>query len=79
MNCFICKHGKTRPGKMTVTLERGETTVVIRHVPAEICSNCGEEYLDEQTTEEIFAIAERDVCAGVRVDIREYQVMCAET
>jgi YgiT-type zinc finger domain-containing protein len=64
---------------MTVTLERGNTTVVIRHVPAEICFNCGEEYIDEKTTEEIFEIAERDVCAGVQVDIREFQTVCTET
>ncbi len=35
---------------MTPTLERGETTFVIRYVLAEICSHCGEEYLDEQTS-----------------------------
>ena len=27
MNCVVCKHGETRPGQVTVTLQRGETTV----------------------------------------------------
>ncbi len=27
MNCLICKHGETRPGKTAVTLEREATTV----------------------------------------------------
>ena len=45
MNCVICKHGETRPGKTTVTLERKATTVVIKNVPAQVCSNCGEEYV----------------------------------
>lgn len=77
MNCFICKQGITKPGKVTVTLDRGNTTVVIRHVPAQVCSNCGEEYLDEQTTGEVLEIAERDAYAGVQVDIREYKSICA--
>ena len=32
MTCVICKHGDTRDGRTTVTLERGATTVIIRDV-----------------------------------------------
>jgi YgiT-type zinc finger domain-containing protein len=45
MSCVLCKHGETRPGLVTVTLQRGETTVVLRHVPADVCDNCGKYYL----------------------------------
>ena len=41
MKCTICKLDLTRPGKATVVLERGQTTVVIKDVPADICENCG--------------------------------------
>lgn len=41
MPCVLCKHGDTVPGRVTVTLQRDETTVVIRDVPAEGCENCG--------------------------------------
>ena len=30
-----------------MVLERGSLTMVLKHVPATICENCGEEYLDE--------------------------------
>ncbi len=30
MNCVICKTGDTRQGRVTVTLQRGETTVMIK-------------------------------------------------
>ncbi|MHB8237633.1 MAG: type II toxin-antitoxin system MqsA family antitoxin [Acidithiobacillus ferrivorans] len=46
MQCVICRHSATQPGTVTVTLERGATVVVIKDVPAEVCSQCGEYYLD---------------------------------
>ena len=47
MRCPICHEGKTRLGRATLVLERDELTMVVRHVPAEVCENCGEEYVDE--------------------------------
>lgn len=47
MKCVICKTGETAPGKVTVTLQRDEATVLIKDVPAEVCDNCGEYYLTE--------------------------------
>jgi hypothetical protein len=41
-------------------------------VPALICDNCGEEYVDEETTSRLLAIAEEAVRAGVHVDVRDY-------
>jgi len=72
MKCIVCKHGETKPGKATVTLERNGTTLVVKDVPADVCQNCGEEYVDEETTSKILRIAEDAVHAGVLVDIREY-------
>ena len=72
MKCVICKYGETRPGKATVTLERDGATLVIKGVPAEVCSNCGEEYVSEDTTARLLKSAEEAVKAGVKVDVREY-------
>jgi hypothetical protein len=55
-----------------VTLERGEATIVVRGVPAEVCENCGEEYLDETTTVALLKTADDVAQAGVRVDVRDY-------
>ena len=38
----ICQHGKTKPGKISVTLERGTLTLVFKGVPTDVCENCGE-------------------------------------
>lgn len=75
VKCAICKHGETRPGKTTVTLERNGMTLVIRNVPAEVCENCGEAYVDEATARELLHRAEAAAQAGVMVDIREYAVI----
>lgn len=72
MKCAICKHGETHPGKATVTLERDGTTLVIKCVPAMVCSNCGEEYVPEETTARLLKAAEDAARAGVQVAVREY-------
>ena len=72
MKCVICKHGETRRGTATLTLVRDGTTLVVKGVPADVCANCGEEYVDETTTARLLRAAEEAAQAGVQVDIREY-------
>jgi YgiT-type zinc finger domain-containing protein len=70
--CQLCKHGSTNPGTVTVTLQRGATTVIIKSVPAEICENCGEYYLDEKTTEQLLSMAEEAVKNRAEVEILSF-------
>lgn len=72
MRCAVCKHGETRPGYTTVTLERGGGALVVRKVPAEICENCGEAYVSAGVTRSLLASARETLRAGVEVDIREF-------
>jgi len=72
MKCVICKQGETRPERTTVTLQREGVTLVIKNVPADVCENCGEAYVDEVTSREILHRAEEATQAGVMVDVREY-------
>lgn len=72
MSCVICKHGEIGQGKTTVTLEREGTTVVIKGVPARVCRNCGEEYVDEDTAQQLLKTAEAAARSGVQIEVREY-------
>lgn len=72
MHCVICKNGDTQPGQTTVTLERGNTTLVIKGIPAQVCDNCGEAYLSEQVTAELLELAASAGQAGVQVEVRQY-------
>jgi YgiT-type zinc finger domain-containing protein len=58
MKCVVCRQGQTRPGKITAVLQRGGATVVINDVPARVCKNCGEEYVDEGVAGKVLAAAE---------------------
>ena len=72
MRCVICKSGDTAPGKVTVTLQRGQTVVVIRDVPAAICENCGEYYLDEAVASKVYRQGEEAVQRRAEVEILRY-------
>jgi YgiT-type zinc finger domain-containing protein len=74
MKCPICKHGNTKPGFASITLERDDATLVFKHVPAEVCDNCGEEFVSEEVTGSLLERANRAASEGVRVDVREYRV-----
>ena len=73
MKCVICKQGETLLSKATVTLERSGTTIVIKGVPADVCVNCGEAYIDQRTTAQLLKEADEAVRSGVQVDIRRYK------
>ncbi len=72
MNCVICKTGRTAAGTVTVTLERNDSVVVIKDVPAQVCDDCGEYYLDEAVTKRIFALAEEAVERHAEVEVLRY-------
>lgn len=73
MKCPICKHGETIAGKATVTLERGATTLVVKEVPAQVCANCGEEYVDEEVVGQLLREAEKCEQAGTEINVRHYR------
>ena len=70
--CSICKSGHNATGTTTVTLQRGETIVIINQIPAEICADCGEYYLSEDTTASVMALAERSIQHGAEVEILRF-------
>lgn len=72
MKCVVCRHGITRPATTTLTFERGTSTVVFKNVPAEVCANCGEAYVDEAAAKQAMHQAEKAVREGVQVDVREF-------
>ena len=72
MQCSLCRHGNTSPGSVTVTLERGPAIIIIKNVPAQVCENCGEYYLDEQTSRRVMEMAEKAVKNNAEVEILSY-------
>jgi len=77
MQCMICKHGTTQQGTTTVTFEKNGATIVFKHVPALVCENCGEKYIEDDVAKELLKKAQEIVKSGVQVDIREYALSAA--
>ena len=73
MKCVICRHGETAPGNITVTLERDGATLVVKGVPAEICANCGEEYVSSGVTQDLLEKVRTAAASGAHLDVREYK------
>ena len=71
MKCVICRQAETVSGRATLTLERDGLTLVVERVPARICPNCGEEYIDEGVAERILSSAEGLTRIGTQVEIRQ--------
>ena len=72
MNCVICSNGRTHVGHVTVTVQRGETTVILKRVPAEVCENCGEHYPSSNVAAQVLERAESAVKSGAEVEILKF-------
>ncbi len=72
MDCFICKNGNYQPGKVTVTLEKGDSIVIIKEVPAKVCENCGEYVLDDDVAKIVMEKAEQAVANNAEVEVLRY-------
>ena len=53
-------------------LARGESTIILKNVPAEVCTNCGEYYLSESVTNQLLTRAEAAVQSGAELEILRF-------
>ncbi len=72
MNCLICRQAELSDGFASITFERDEFKLVINSVPAQICPNCGEAIVDEETAIRLLNKAEAALQEGILEDIRDY-------
>jgi YgiT-type zinc finger domain-containing protein len=72
MKCVICKQADTTAGITTATFERDEMTVVVKRIPAQVCPNCGEAYVDDAVASKVLKEAEQAIANGAEVEVRHY-------
>jgi YgiT-type zinc finger domain-containing protein len=72
MTCVICKQASPVSDTTTMTFSRGGSTIVIRDVPARVCPNCGEAYVDSHIARDLMAVAQRARQAGAQVALLTY-------
>ena len=72
MKCAICRNGKTENGFATVVLEKNNTTLVFKNVPAQICLNCGEEYISSETNKALLSHARTELNRGITLEMLSF-------
>ena len=72
MKCAICRNGNTGDGFATVLLERDETTLIFKQVPAKVCNNCGEEYLSSEVNDALLRRAEEALRRGATLEMLDF-------
>ena len=67
--CPLCG-GRKIPGETTFTAELGFGVVVVRHVPALVCQQCGEDWLENDVMKRVERYVDR-----ARAEKQEVQVV----
>lgn len=71
MDCFMCK-GKLEEKKVNYIVDLEETIIIIKGVPAKVCKQCGEQYFDDKTSENIEAIVNQLKQLPMEISIVNY-------
>ena len=66
--CPFCK-GTKRPGTTTFTADLGFGVVVIRNVPASVCSQCGADWIDDPAAQRIERLVEEARAKRSQVEV----------
>jgi YgiT-type zinc finger domain-containing protein len=69
MQCVICKVGNTQPGAKTLTFERGERIVILKHVAGEVCDTCGHLYMNSEISKTVLAEVKRRLASGAELEL----------
>ena len=72
MECFKCK-GNLIQKKINYVVNLENTIIIIKQVPAKVCSQCGEQYFDDETTENIDKIVNQLKELEIEITIVNYK------
>jgi YgiT-type zinc finger domain-containing protein len=70
--CPICS-GEIAEGHTTFTADLGSGVVVVRHVPARVCQQCGEDWIPDSVAEQLERIVSEARGGGKIVEIIDLQ------
>ncbi len=76
MSCFRCK-GNLEKKKVNYVVDLEKTIIIIKGVPAKVCEQCGEQYFDDETAENIEKIVNELKQLSIEVTIVNYKEQVA--
>ncbi|HBK53484.1 MAG: type II toxin-antitoxin system MqsA family antitoxin [Syntrophomonas sp.] len=71
MNCVLCKAGMEQKTVNHVVDIQGQI-IIVKNVPANVCLQCGEYYIDNEVARKLESIVEQTLQAGTEVSIISY-------
>ena len=74
MNCPICWQAEPVGRLISINFERDEARYVINHIPARVCPDCGEAFVEEQVAEALLLQAKELSETGVLEGVVEYNI-----
>ena len=69
--CPTCG-GERSAGRTTFTAELGVGVVVVRQVPAQVCDQCGEAWIEDSVARRLEEIVEAARARGAEVEVVEW-------
>ena len=69
--CPVCG-GKRKNGKTTFTAEFGSGVVVVRNVPATVCTQCGEDWLNDAIAKRLEAMVTQAKKSGRQIEVTDF-------
>ncbi len=72
MNCFMCK-GDMEEKEVNYVVDLEKTIIIIKGVPAKVCTKCGEQYFEDEIAQNIEKIVNRLKELAVEVTIINYK------
>ena len=69
--CPLCG-GKRKQGKTTFTAEFGRGVVVVRDVPALLCTQCGEDWIADEVAEQLESMVKLAKKSGRQIEVSSF-------
>lgn len=76
MNCVLCK-ASLEKGKVNHIVDLGEGIIIVKNVPANICEQCGEYYLNTEIALKLEALVDEIRKNKIEISIVNYNEMVA--
>ena len=74
MKCAVCKHGEMLDGTMDYQAKINGSYVVVKNVPVQECSVCGEQFIAYETVKKIESFSKTDKTPVIVVEVPVYDM-----
>jgi len=72
MQCPFCG-GESVKETVTFSYEEEDRYIFIEHVPADVCSRCGEKIYSPEVTDELLRIARKELKPARKIEVPVYE------